>query len=74
MSPHLIFLFLAPPALALLYAVLEYLKVLDRWTGRNHAIEGSAPFGGVKNSGIGVEFNVVGPKEYITIQVLNVAK
>jgi hypothetical protein len=40
MSPHLIFLFLAPPALALLYAVLEHLKVLDRWTGRDHAIEG----------------------------------
>jgi hypothetical protein len=40
MSPHLIFLFLAPPALTLLYAVLEHFKVLDRWFGRDHAIEG----------------------------------
>jgi acyl-CoA reductase-like NAD-dependent aldehyde dehydrogenase len=32
-----------------------------------------APFGGVKSSGIGVEFNVDGLKEYTTVQVVNVA-
>ena len=32
-----------------------------------------APFGGVKNSSIGVEFNVAGLREYTTVQVLNVA-
>jgi acyl-CoA reductase-like NAD-dependent aldehyde dehydrogenase len=32
-----------------------------------------APFGGVKQSGLGVEFNVDGLKEYTTIQVLSVA-
>jgi acyl-CoA reductase-like NAD-dependent aldehyde dehydrogenase len=34
----------------------------------------SIPFGGVKNSGIGVEFNVDGLREYTTVQVLNVAR
>jgi len=33
-----------------------------------------APFGGVKCSGIGVEFNVDGLKEYTTVQVVNVAR
>jgi acyl-CoA reductase-like NAD-dependent aldehyde dehydrogenase len=32
-----------------------------------------APFGGVKCSGIGVEFSVDGLKEYTTVQVLNIA-
>ena len=33
-----------------------------------------APFGGVKKcSGIGVEFNIDGLKEYTTVQVVNVA-
>jgi acyl-CoA reductase-like NAD-dependent aldehyde dehydrogenase len=32
-----------------------------------------APHSGVKSSGIGVEFNVDGLKEYTTIQVLSVA-
>lgn len=32
------------------------------------------PFGGVKRSGIGVEFSVEGLKEYTTVQVLNVAR
>ena len=32
-----------------------------------------APFGGVKCSGMGVEFNVDGLKEYTTVQVVNIA-
>jgi acyl-CoA reductase-like NAD-dependent aldehyde dehydrogenase len=32
------------------------------------------PFGGVKCSGIGVEFNVDGLKEYTTVQVVNAAR
>jgi len=44
------------------------------WVNQHGVLHPLAPFGGVKNSGIGVEFNVDGLKEYTTIQVLNVAK
>jgi acyl-CoA reductase-like NAD-dependent aldehyde dehydrogenase len=44
------------------------------WVNQHAALHPLAPFGGVKHSGIGVEFNVDGLKEYTTVQVLNVAK
>jgi acyl-CoA reductase-like NAD-dependent aldehyde dehydrogenase len=44
------------------------------WVNQHGALHPLAPFGGVKNSGIGVEFNVDGLKEYTTVQVLNVAR
>ncbi len=44
------------------------------WVNQHGVLHPLAPFGGVKSSGIGVEFNVDGLKEYTTIQVLNVAK
>ncbi len=43
------------------------------WVNQHGALHPLAPFGGVKCSGIGVEFNVDGLKEYTTVQVLNVA-
>jgi acyl-CoA reductase-like NAD-dependent aldehyde dehydrogenase len=43
------------------------------WVNHHGTLHPLAPFGGVKNSGIGVEFNVDGLKEYTTIQVINVA-
>lgn len=43
------------------------------WVNQHGALHPMALFGGVKCSGIGVEFNVDGLKEYTTIQVLNVA-
>jgi acyl-CoA reductase-like NAD-dependent aldehyde dehydrogenase len=43
------------------------------WVNQHGALHPMAPFGGVKCSGIGVEFNVDGLKEYTTVQVLNVA-
>lgn len=43
------------------------------WVNQHGGLHPMAPFGGVKCSGIGVEFNVDGLKEYTTIQVLNVA-
>ena len=43
------------------------------WVNQHGALHPMAPFGGVKCSGIGVEFNVDGLKEYTTIQVVNVA-
>ena len=58
---------------------LEAAKVAGRlecgtaWVNQHGALHPMAPFGGVKSSGIGVEFNVDGLKEYTTIQVLNVA-
>jgi acyl-CoA reductase-like NAD-dependent aldehyde dehydrogenase len=44
------------------------------WVNQHGGLHPMAPFGGVKCSGIGVEFNVDGLKEYTTIQVVNVAR
>ncbi len=44
------------------------------WVNQHGGLHPLAPFGGVKCSGIGVEFNVDGLKEYTTIQVLNMAR
>jgi acyl-CoA reductase-like NAD-dependent aldehyde dehydrogenase len=44
------------------------------WVNQHGTLHPMAPFGGVKCSGIGVEFNVDGLKEYTTIQVLYVAR
>src|SRR5580658_5523927 len=43
------------------------------WVNQHGTLHPMAPFGGVKCSGIGVEFNVDGLKEYTTVQVLNIA-
>ncbi|MEP7246799.1 MAG: aldehyde dehydrogenase family protein [Gammaproteobacteria bacterium] len=43
------------------------------WVNHHGALHPMAPFGGVKASGIGVEFNVDGLKEYTTVQVVNVS-
>ncbi|MDH4108449.1 MAG: aldehyde dehydrogenase family protein [Gammaproteobacteria bacterium] len=44
------------------------------WVNSHGGIAPNVPFGGVKCSGIGVEFGEEGLKEYTTIQVLNVSK
>jgi acyl-CoA reductase-like NAD-dependent aldehyde dehydrogenase len=43
------------------------------WVNQHGTLHPMAPFGGVKRSGIGIEFNVDGLKEYTTVQVINVA-
>ena len=43
------------------------------WVNHHGTLHPLAPFGGVKCSGIGTEFNVDGLKEYTTVQVMNVA-
>jgi acyl-CoA reductase-like NAD-dependent aldehyde dehydrogenase len=43
------------------------------WVNQHGTLHPMAPFGGVKCSGIGVEFNVDGLKEYTTVQVVNIA-
>jgi len=44
------------------------------WVNGHGGIAPNVPFGGVKCSGIGVEFGEEGLQEYTTIQVVNVAK
>ncbi|HWG70543.1 MAG TPA: aldehyde dehydrogenase family protein [Steroidobacteraceae bacterium] len=43
------------------------------WVNQHGSLHPMAPFGGVKCSGIGIEFNIDGLKEYTTVQVVNVA-
>jgi acyl-CoA reductase-like NAD-dependent aldehyde dehydrogenase len=44
------------------------------WVNQHGPIAPNVPFGGVKCSGIGVEFGEEGLAEYTTIQVVNIAK
>lgn len=44
------------------------------WVNEHGAIQPDAPFGGVKQSGLGVEFGHYGLEEYTTIQTLKVSK
>jgi acyl-CoA reductase-like NAD-dependent aldehyde dehydrogenase len=58
-------------ALATQYA--RRLECGTAWVNQHSGLHPMAPFGGVKCSGIGVEFNVDGLREYTTVQVVNVA-
>ena len=40
------------------------------WINKHGAIQPNAPFGGVKQSGVGIEFGVEGLKEFTTIQTV----
>jgi acyl-CoA reductase-like NAD-dependent aldehyde dehydrogenase len=44
------------------------------WVNNHCMIQPDAPFGGVKESGIGVEFGRYGLEEYTSIQTLQIAK
>ncbi len=44
------------------------------WVNQHGSIAPNIPFGGVKCSGIGVEFGEEGLQEYTTIQIVNVAR
>lgn len=44
------------------------------WVNEHGAIQPNAPFGGVKQSGIGVEFGRYGLEEYCSIQTLKIMK
>ena len=50
-----------------------HLECGTAWVNQHGALHPLAPFGGVKTSGIGIEFNVDGLKEYTTVQVVNVS-
>jgi len=51
-------------------AVAMRLECGSVWINKHGAIQPTAPFGGIKSSGIGVEFGVEGLHEYTTIQVI----
>ena len=55
-------------------AVAAQLECGTAWVNAHAAIAPHVPFGGVKCSGVGVEFGEEGLKEYTTIQVVNVVK
>jgi acyl-CoA reductase-like NAD-dependent aldehyde dehydrogenase len=52
-------------------AFAQRLECGTAWINKHNAIQPNAPFGGVKSSGIGVEFGKQGLEEYTTIQVVH---
>lgn len=44
------------------------------WVNEHGALQPNAPFGGIKQSGIGVEFGLYGLEEYTSIQTLKIMK
>lgn len=51
-------------------AVASRMKCGSVWINRHGAIQPNAPFGGVKSSGLGVEFAEDGLREYTSVQVI----
>jgi len=54
--------------------VAQQLECGAVWVNNHAAIQPNAPFGGVKQSGIGVEFGLYGLEEYTSIQTVAVHK
>ena len=61
------------PGLPFVSRLASRLECGTAWVNQHGSLHPMAPFGGVKRSGIGIEFNVDGLKEYTTVQVVNVA-
>lgn len=55
-------------------AVARRLVAGTRWVNRHGVLNPAVPMGGVKQSGIGVEFGDEGLREYTTVQVLSIAE
>ena len=53
--------------------IAQRLQCGTAWVNQHGTLNPLAPFGGVKCSGIGSQFNVDGLREYTTVQVVNVA-
>jgi len=60
--------------LALASALGQRLECGTVWVNEHGALQPNAPFGGVKQSGLGVEFGTYGLEEYTTLQTLKVMK
>ncbi len=52
----------------------QQLECGSAWVNDHGAIQPDAPFGGVKQSGLGVEFGLYGLEEYTSIQTLKIAR
>jgi len=52
----------------------QRLECGSAWVNDHGAIQPDAPFGGIKQSGMGVEFGLYGLEEFTSIQTLKVAK
>jgi acyl-CoA reductase-like NAD-dependent aldehyde dehydrogenase len=52
----------------------QRLECGSAWVNDHGAIQPDAPFGGVKQSGMGVEFGLYGLEEFTSIQTLKIAK
>jgi acyl-CoA reductase-like NAD-dependent aldehyde dehydrogenase len=55
-------------------AIAARLDAGSRWVNQHPAMGPDIPFGGIKQSGIGVECSVYGLKQFTNIQVLNVKR
>lgn len=56
------------------HEIAKRIKAGTVWVNQHFAIAPDIPFGGAKNSGVGVEFAEVGLAEYTQRQIINVAK
>ena len=54
--------------------VAKRLVAGTRWVNRHGVLNPTVPMGGVKQSGVGIEFGQEGLREYTTVQILSVAK
>jgi acyl-CoA reductase-like NAD-dependent aldehyde dehydrogenase len=54
--------------------IARRLECGSAWVNEHGALQPNAPFGGIKQSGIGVEFGRYGLEEYTTIQTLKIMK
>lgn len=54
--------------------VAKRLQAGTRWVNRHAVLNPMVPMGGVKQSGLGIEFSEEGLREYTTVQVLSIAK
>ena len=50
--------------------VVQRIEAGSVWINKHGAIQPNAPFGGVKQSGFGVEFGVEGLKEFTSVQTV----
>lgn len=55
-------------------ALAQRLECGTAWVNDHGAIQPDAPFGGIKQSGMGVEFGLYGLEEFTSIQTLKIAK
>ncbi|MEP4892535.1 MAG: aldehyde dehydrogenase family protein [Aliiglaciecola sp.] len=56
------------------YALASRLETGSVWINEHGNVQPDAPFGGVKQSGLGVEFGQLGLEEYTSVQTIKVSK